>query len=198
MAEMFGFDETTSEGTGGKNIVVKEEGDFIQDNCTVTKFELSTDEKYIDVEIENANGKTSNKRIYLPKATSEYTTPEKYKKAVEVFGGALANISRRYKGEAYKASGSTAIEVTKKVITDIKPLLARVPVRVKLELREGPTGGIFTNIASFGPFEDMNKKSAFVINNDQKLLLAKKNAYKPDAETSNADVTTPSTDDIGF
>jgi len=187
MAEEFVIDDKTSEGSGSSNIIIRDLKDFIQDDCEVTKFELSPDEKYIDVEVVNPAGKRASKRLYLPKDKSEYQgndkkTPEQqYESAKDTFFKSLANFVRRYKGKDYKVSGRSFVEITKAIQTAATPLLSSKKVRVLLELRKSDKG-IFTNIGSFSPFEDMDTVTSFRINDTQKNLLAEKNAYKPDSD----------------
>lgn len=167
---LFVIDSTTSEG-GSKNIIIYEEQDFIQ-QCKITKYTLSDDNKYIDIEVKNLQGKVCNSRMYLPKEKSEYATEEKYNNAVRIFLGNMANIARKFKGEDYKVEGRDAIEVVTKVIRDITPFLNSKTVYVLFELTENDKG-IFTRIGSFSPFGE--KESDLKVSVKQKTLLHKKN-----------------------
>jgi len=178
----FVIDETTEEGGGSKYIQIVEEKDFIQTDVLVTKFQLSEDAKYIEVEVTNSKGQAASRRWYLPKEESEYPEKKKYLNAVKVFMGNMANISRKYMGESYKVTGNTAAEIANKVISDITPKLDKVKVAVLLELNEVDKG-IFTNIGSFAPFSVDG--SDLAVDGKQRLLLQKKLislSAKPDSD----------------
>jgi len=179
MAEnLFVINEGTSEGTS-KNINVREEVDFIQQG-KLTKYELSEDNRYIQIEFTNTRGQVSNRRMYLPKDASEYQSDDKYKKAISIFMGNMANVSRKYMGDTYTTQGNTALEIAIKVIKDITPKLSTVVLFCLMELNETDKG-IFTNVGSFSPFSMTG--SDLVVSKKQKDLLQKKLAYKPDTDT---------------
>ena len=188
---LFVIDNTTSEGRS-KNISIYGTNDFIQ-QCEVTKYELSDDKTYIQAEVVNGQGKVSNARYYLPKDKDKYETEDKYKVAVRIFLGNMANVARKYKGEDFKIEGSSALDVAEKVIVAIKPLLKGKKLFVLFELTEN-TKGIFTRIGSFSPFA--NKAEDLIISQKQKDLLEKKKTggAKPDADTTFA----PQTPDTGL
>ena len=175
---LFSIDASTSEGTGSKSINVRSEADFVQQG-KITKYELSDDKKYINIEFTNTKNQTANKRLYLPKGESEYTDGDKYKKAISIFMGNMANVSRKYMGESYVCNGDSAVQVAEKVIRDISTKLNNVTLFCAMELNKGDKG-IFTNVGSFSPFSLTGED--ITIMGKQKDLLKEKLAYKPDAE----------------
>lgn len=175
---LFSIDTNTSEGTGSKTINVKSEADFIQQG-KVTKYELSEDKKYINIEFTNTKNQTANKRLYLPKDASEYQDQDKYKKAISIFMGNMANISRKYMGDTYKCDGDTLLQVVERVIRDIQPKLNNVTLFCAMELSKTDKG-IYTNVGSFSPFSVTGED--IVIMQKQKDLLKEKLAYKPDTD----------------
>jgi len=188
---LFVIDSTTNEGSGSKNIVIYGEADFIQE-CEITKYELSADKLYIQAEVVNKQGKTSNARYYLPKAKESYETEDKYKTAVRIFLGNMANIARKFKGEDYKVEGKDALDVAEKVIAAITPMLKGKKLFVLFELTEN-SKGIFSRIGSFSPFAN-NAKDLIISQKQKDLLEKRKNGTtKPDAETN---FTPSKTDDL--
>lgn len=175
---LFVIDESTSEG--GKSIVVNEEKDFIQ-LCKITKYVLSDDQKYIDVEVTNDRGKTCSTRFYLPKEESEYADEKKYKTAVRIFLSNMANVGRKFRGADYKVEGKNALDVANKVITAITPSLGSKKLYTLFELTENDKG-IFTRIGAFSPFAE--KAEDLSINPKQKELLHKRSnsSAKPDVD----------------
>lgn len=184
----FVIDSNTQESSGGKYIQIYEEKDFIQGNCTLTTLELSSDNRYIQLEVTNPTGQIANKRMYLPKTKSEYVGEDKFMNAVKVFMGNVANLARRYKGEAYTASGANALEIAQKLIADVTPMMSMKKVAVSLELVESPDGKMYTNIGSFAPFADTTE--TLTVEPKQKLLLAKKLAQATAAVTPDTDAVT--------
>ena len=175
---LFSINESTSEGTGSKSINVRSEADFIQQG-KITKYELSDDKKYINIEFTNTKNQTANKRLYLPKDESGYADQDKYKKAISIFMGNMANVSRKFMGDTYKCDGDSVIQVVEKVIKDITPRLNNVTLFCVMELNKGDKG-IFTNVGSFSPFSLTG--GDIVIMAKQKDLLKEKLAYKPDTD----------------
>lgn len=175
---LFSINESTSEGTGSKSINVRSEADFIQQG-KITKYELSEDKRFINIEFTNTKNQTANKRLYLPKDESGYADQDKYKKAISIFMGNMANVSRKFMGDTYKCDGDSVIQVVEKVIKDITPRLNNVTLFCAMELNKGDKG-IFTNVGSFSPFSLTGED--IVIMAKQKELLKEKLAYKPDAD----------------
>jgi hypothetical protein len=180
----FVIDETTQEG-GAKYITVNKVEDFIQPNLKVTKLEIPEGANYIDIEAANSGGLVVGKRLYFPKAKEDYSDEKKYLNAVKIFMGNMACIGRRFMGESYKATGTTAMEVAKKVIVDVTPKLGTKTVYGLLELREGSDGKLYSNLDSYKPFSDDGKD--LTVSAKQIQLLREKlstSSVKPDADAA--------------
>ena len=191
---LFSIDSNTSEGTGSKSINVRSEADFVQQG-KITKYELSDDKKYINIEFTNTKNQTASKRLYLPKEESSYDSGDKYKKAISIFMGNMANVSRKFMGDTYKCEGDSVASVAEKVIRDITPKLNNVTLFCAMELNKGDKG-IFTNVGSFSPFSLTGED--ITIMSKQKDLLKEKLAYKPDTDKPVEFKTMPDSSGLPF
>ena len=184
---LFSFDEKTSEGKS-TNINVRSLEDFIHKG-KVTKIEIPDDERWVHVEFTNEIGQTANKNFFFPKDNGD---AEKYAKSVKFFMQNMANIGRRYMGTEYKVSGTSCVDVARKVLKDVATRLNSKEVFCLMELNKSKTDDkIYTNIGSFSPLSDTGKD--LFITEKQKQLLAEKLAFKP--ITPDSDVTPGNTPD---
>ena len=193
---LFAIDGRTSEGKSTV-INVRTEEDFIQKG-KITKLEIPEDERWLHVEFTNDKGLTANKNFFFPKDNGD---AEKYKTSVRIFMGNIANIGRKYKGGDYSVTGNSAVEVARKMIKDVAPMLNGKEVYCLMELNEGKDGKIYTNVGAFGPFSETGKD--IFVSQKQKEMLVRKLNYKnsdvkPDADKPVEFKTTDAASDLPF
>lgn len=193
---LFSIGTDSAEGSQvNKSINVKSEDDFIQEG-KITKYELSDDNRYIKIEFANTKGQTSNGSAWLPKAESDYSDADAYKKAVTGFMNNMTNISRKLISDTYTCDGRDAVDVATKVINAVSSKLASKTVFCKMDLNKSKDGKIYTNVSSYSPFA-FSKEDIF-ISNKQKDLLKEKLAYRPDAEKTAEFKTMPDSSGLPF
>ena len=192
---LFAIDGRTSEGKSTV-INVRTEEDFIQKG-KITKLEVVEDKNWMSVEFTNDKGMTSSKNFFFP---TDRGNAEQYAKDVKTFMGNIANIGRRFKGSSYAVTGTSAVDVAKKMVKDIAPLLNSKEFYCLMELnRSKKDDKIYTNVGSYSPFSDTGKD--LYISAKQKALLVEKLNYKnsdvkPDADKPVEFKTTDAASDL--
>ncbi len=156
---------------------INSENDFIQ-KVKISRFEISTDGTYYELEVTNDGGYKCSSRFYLPKNEKDYDSPEKFQGAKNIFLRNLNNILKRFY-ESVKIEATDFVSLTKNVIEKVRPFLNKKDVYVLLELNE-TSDGIFTRIARYSPFASDPK--VLKVPNQQIELLKKKNSVVPDNE----------------
>lgn len=167
----FGFDDNT--------VSEKRSGGFIEpgirENLEITKLELTSGEgnPFLLVEATDPYGRTVHKRFYEPTIGGFITSQEILQREVKKFNGVIANISRKFLGHEYKATGNTFMEVVSKVITDIGDRFNGVKLRGKIILNQKD----FPSFPGYAPiFERMDEvtveKTELKISPNDKIIPA--------------------------
>ena len=195
---LFVIDENSNDGTS-KYIGIRNEDDFIKFG-KLTKYAISEDGKYIEANFTTKDGLSLrfDKRYNLPISKENYKSEEKYNKAVQIFLNNMVNIGKKFKGDTYKVSGTDALDLAKKVIADITPLMKTKDIWAFFELEEKEKG-IFPNLGSFSPFGNTKEELVGKVTSTQKNLLEKRKTggAKPDADVK-FDTTAKPSDDLPF
>ena len=204
---MYGFTAETQETTSNsKFIQVTPEtaiatGRFIKE----MKFEENGGNPYFEIIVSNKEDQTANRRYYEPKIDGTYVQDEAgLKKAAAKFNGVMANIARRFLGDAYVTQGVTSFEsLCKKVIADIgtKHINKELRVKVILNKENYPTlpgySPIFENIETNPSKLKIDPKFDNVVS-----TFGTASAVKPDddfqTETYNMPETQASEGDMPF
>lgn len=132
----YGFDDNT--------VSEKRTGGFIEpgirENLEISKLELTAGEgdnnPFLFVEATDPEGRTVHKRFYEPTIGGFITSQEILQREVKKFNGVIANISRKFLGHNYKATGNNFTEVVSKVITDIGANFSGIKLRGKIVLNQ--------------------------------------------------------------
>lgn len=184
----FGFDDNTEseKRTGG----FIEPG--IREDLEITKLELTSGESnpFLLVEATDPGGRTVHKRFYEPTIGGFITSQEILQREIKKFNGVIANISRKFLGPEYKATGNNFTEIVSKVITDIGNRFSGVKLRAKIILNQKD----FPSFPGYAPiFERMDKveasKTELQITPNDKIIRSnnqQQSSQKPAGQTPQA------------
>lgn len=152
----YGFDQKTeSEKRAGGFI---EPG--IREPLEISNLELvqgGEGNPYFLVEVKDAEERTVHKRYYEPTLGGFVTNNEKLAKEIRKVNGVIANISRKFLGNNYNATGASFADVVGKVIVDIGDRYKGVKLRTKVVLNNKD----FPTLPGYAPvFERLDQVTA--------------------------------------
>jgi hypothetical protein len=179
------FDSTTPEAPSNnfKYITVDKESDFIQEGLCLKPIEVSDDRRYFTITAFDANGlEVSTERQYFPNPTTS-KDEKTYKKASEIKKSLLLSYARKLRGPNYSITNlqysndsfeNPWIALIERINKDCAPSL-KTQIRVKLNLvKSSSNSKWYTNISTFGPFENMNAPREMMISKTDKENLSQK------------------------
>ena len=182
MNDFFKVDANTEETSSNTSnyVLVNSEEDFIQENVFAKEVVLSEDGRFYQIICTKDGKEMTTQRQYFPdraKVESGQQTEEKFLKASEIKKGLLVNFLRKFLGKEAVIDATGWQDFVNKVQARCSPKYATTPLRVKLELVESNSDGkIYTNIATFGPFELMSEPKKLTVTDKDRAMLAKKEA----------------------
>ena len=178
----FGFDD--------KTVSEKRTGGFIdpgiRENLEITQLELSTGEgnPFLLVEATDPEGRTVHKRFYEPTLGGFITSQEVLQKEIKKFNGVIANISRKFLGHNYQATGDGFVGVVQKVITDVGDRYKGVKLRSKIILNN-------KNFPSFPGYAPILESMDEVIAEKNELKISANDKVDPTVDDQRSNTSSP-------
>ena len=178
----FGFDD--------KTVSEKRTGGFIdpgiRENLEITQLELSTGEgnPFLLVEATDSEGRTVHKRFYEPTLGGFITSQEVLQKEIKKFNGVIANISRKFLGHNYQATGDGFVGVVQKVITDVGDRYKGVKLRSKIILNN-------KNFPSFPGYAPIFERMDEVIAEKTELKISANDKVVPTVDDQRSNTSAP-------
>lgn len=157
-----GFDQNTTEVSGGKFIQINSKEDSIQAGRFLNKIEvgqLDDGTNWIEVEVRNAENQIANRRWFEPKKGGFVESDDDLKKAQNKVNKVMANLVRRIKGDQFTIQAATYGEFFQKVKEAIEatPGWNQKEMRIKVVLKETQDGGFFPTLPAYAPiFEEVS------------------------------------------
>ena len=191
----YGFDITTVDNDSDSKFIQAgiKKGIFLKE----VKFVPATESAnaYMEVVCENKEGQTVNRRYFEPKLDGKICkSPEDVDKAVKKFAKVVANLTRRFLGDAYAVPAQPSFETfCKKVITDLytrQAAFATTELRTKIVLN---TSG-YPTLPSYAPIWEnvavvADEQSKLQINPDFDVV-DRAGSSRPAANTASAPMGT--------
>jgi hypothetical protein len=174
-----------------KYIIIREEKDFVQENVTINKIEVTEDKKSFIVTVENELGETvTSGRKFFPEE-GRAKSAESYDKWVKAFVDYFKNIGNVYVGDKFELELDTENwpKAVEDLIKQIKKEMLSTKISAKLALQYSEKDGkYYTNLAGYSPFAT-DSKSLFISTADREMLKLSKKYSNPNVK---ADEDSPS------